>query len=200
MAKKLVKSESDDFAVLAKKQTSGRGRKGRHWLSPKGGLYFTICTDYDPILSIKIGVAIARALEDLDIKSSLKWPNDVLVNDKKICGILTEIFENRALVGIGLNIDSEPIDNSTSIESVTEKTYSPEKIMKSILTNFYGRSSNILKSYRQYSSTIGKDVRVETASGTISGKVKDIDEKGRLVLQDGSKIISGDVIHLRSSN
>ncbi|MFO7991776.1 MAG: biotin--[acetyl-CoA-carboxylase] ligase [Thermoplasmata archaeon] len=200
VAKKLAKKKRDDFLVLAKEQTSGRGRKGRNWLSPKGGLYFTICTDHDHLLSIKTGVAIARALGDMDINSSLKWPNDVLVNNKKICGILTEIYENRALVGIGLNIDSEPIDDSTSIESVTEKKYLPENLMKSILRYFYDGSIDVLESYRQYSSTIGKDVRIETASGIITGKVNDIDENGRLILQDGSKVISGDVIHLRPPN
>ncbi len=200
VAKKLAKSESDDFVVRADEQTSGRGRKGRNWLSPEGGLYLTICTDYDPLLSIKTGVAIANALKELDIDPSLKWPNDVLVNDKKICGILTEIIENRALVGIGLNIDSEPIDDSTSIKSVTDKKYSSENLMKSILRYFYDRSIDVLGSYRKYSSTIGKDVRIETASEMITGKVKDIDEKGRLVLEDGTKVISGDVIHLRPSD
>ncbi|MFO7792599.1 MAG: biotin--[acetyl-CoA-carboxylase] ligase [Candidatus Saliniplasma sp.] len=200
VAKKLAKCKNDDFIVQANEQTSGRGRKGRNWLSPKGGLYFTICTDYDPLLSIKTGVAIAFALEDRDIHPSLKWPNDVLVNDKKICGILIEILKSRALVGIGLNIDSDPIEDSTSIESIKGKKYSSEKIMKSIIRYFYDGSIDVLGSYRQYSSTIGKEVWVETASGMITGKVNDIDEKGRLVLQDGSKVISGDVIHLRSSN
>lgn len=130
----------------------------------------------------------------------MKWPNDVLVNDKKICGILIEILKSRALVGIGLNIDSDPIEDSTSIESIKGKKYSSEKIMKSIIRYFYDGSIDVLGSYRQYSSTIGKEVWVETASGMITGKVNDIDEKGRLVLQDGSKVISGDVIHLRSSN
>ncbi|MFW6038706.1 MAG: biotin--[acetyl-CoA-carboxylase] ligase [Candidatus Saliniplasma sp.] len=200
VAKKLAKTKSDDFVVQADEQTSGRGRKDRDWLSPKGGLYFTICTDYEPLLSIKAGIAIARALEDLDVQLSLKWPNDVLVNDKKICGVLTEINVNRALVGIGLNLDSEPIDDSISMKSVTDKKYSPEDLMKSILKYFYDRAINILKKYRQYSSTIGKNVRVETEYGTITGKVNDIDEKGRLVLDDGTKVISGDVIHLRPSN
>jgi len=200
VAKKIAKIKSDDFVVRANEQTSGRGRKGRSWLSPIGGLYFTICTDYDPLLSIKTGVAIASALKKLDIDPSLKWPNDVLVNDQKICGILIEIIEKRALVGIGLNIDSEPIDDSTSIKSVTDKKNSSENLMKSILRYFYDGSIDVLESYRQYSSTIGKDVRIETASGMITGKVKDIDEKGRLVLEDGTKIISGDVIHLRPSD
>lgn len=169
-------------------------------MSPKGGLYFTICTDYEPLLSIKAGIAIARALEDMEVQPSLKWPNDVLVNDKKICGVLIEIFEKRALVGIGLNLDSEPIDDSISMKSVTNKKYSPEDLMKSILKYYYDKSINTLKKYRQYSSTIGKNVRVETESGTISGNVNDIDKKGRLVLEDGTRVISGDVIHLRPSN
>ncbi|MFW6141173.1 MAG: biotin--[acetyl-CoA-carboxylase] ligase [Candidatus Saliniplasma sp.] len=200
VAKKLAKTKSDDFVVQADEQTSGRGRKDRNWMSPKGGLYFTICTDYEPLLSIKAGIAIARALEDMEVQPSLKWPNDVLVNDKKICGVLIEIFEKRALVGIGLNLDSEPIDDSISMKSVTNKKYSPEDLMKSILKYYYDKSINTLKKYRQYSSTIGKNVRVETESGTISGNVNDIDKKGRLVLEDGTRVISGDVIHLRPSN
>lgn len=139
-------------------------------------------------------------MKDIDVNPSLKWPNDVLINDKKICGILTEILENRAIVGIGLNMVSEPIEDSTSIESVTGEEYPSEDLMRSIMRYFYDESINILRSYRLYSSTIEKDVRVDTVSGTVSGTVKNIDENGRLVLKDGTKILSGDVIHLRASD
>ncbi len=197
VAKKLAENREEDFVVHAYVQTSGKGRKGRGWLSPRGGLYFTICTQYDPHLSIRAGVAVARALDDVGISPALKWPNDVLVEDKKICGILIEVMREKALVGIGINLESRPLETSISLSSVTDENIKKIDLIKSILKYFYDDSIESLTIYRKYSSTIGKKVKIETTSGFIYGTVKDVDDKGRLVLESGKKVISGDVIHLK---
>ncbi len=188
---------SEDFAVVAEEQTSGRGRLDRKWISPKGGLYFSICTEHEPLLPLKVGAAVAQTLDDLGVKPSLKWPNDVLVDDKKICGILAESVGRRAVVGLGVNIDRSPVEGSTCIHSVLGRPLASETVMNGIITRFK-RITHVMDDYKRYSSTIGSNVMIETPSGKVTGIVEDIDEKGRIVLDNGRKIISGDVIHLRS--
>ncbi|MFP4050522.1 MAG: biotin--[acetyl-CoA-carboxylase] ligase [Thermoplasmata archaeon] len=196
VAKKIAKNESTDFVVLAEEQTSGRGRKDRSWKSPPGNLYFSLCIEKGPILSLKTSVAVAMTLEKLEITPGVKWPNDILVDEKKICGILTEIIEGRGIVGIGLNVNSAPIEDSTCVSELTEAEHSPKSLMEDIVFNFY-EIEDVMVQYIHYSSTIGEKVRIKTAEEEFEGIVKDIDEKGRLVLQDGRRFLSGDVIHLR---
>ncbi len=187
----------EDFVVVAEEQTSGRGRLNRKWISPKGGLYFSLCCEQEPLLPLKAATAVAQTLDDLGVPPSLKWPNDVLVDGKKICGILVEIVGSKAVIGVGVNMDSTPIKGSTCVHHILERPVSSETIMDGIITRFK-RINHVLETYKQYSSTIGKEVVIKTPSGNVSGRVEDIDEKGRIVLDNGSSIISGDVIYLRS--
>ncbi len=182
--------------VRAEKQTAGRGRKDRSWRSPSGNLYFSLCTEKEPLLSLKASVAVIKTLKEIGISASLKWPNDVLVNEKKICGILTEIVDDRGIVGIGLNVASAPIEDSICVSDLVDEGYALDKLMKDIISSFY-KIDDVLDLYRSYSSTIGERVKIKTAADDHEGIVEDIDEEGRLVLENGKKFISGDVIHLR---
>lgn len=106
--------------VVALSQRRGRGRKGREWFSPRGGLYLTIVTERMSACRATIvsSVSIARALEKIGIKSSIKWPNDLYVENNKISGILSVTTEDKTLIGIGVNVRTEkfpPDLNATSI-------------------------------------------------------------------------------------
>ncbi len=142
---------------------------------------------------------MAKTLESLDIDPRLKWPNDVLVEGKKICGILTEVYEDRGIVGIGLNVEVAPIEDSVCITDLAENEVSIDGLLKEIISNFYG-IDEVLETYRDYCSTIGKRVKVKTVSGEKEGVVEGIDESGRIVLENGKRFISGDVIHIEKED
>jgi len=148
---------------------------------------------------LKASVAVAKTLESLDIEPRLKWPNDVLVEGKKICGILTEVYEDRGIVGIGLNVEVAPIEDSVCITDLAENEVSIDGLLKEIISNFYG-IDEVLETYRDYCSTIGKRVKVKTVSGEKEGVVEGIDESGRIVLENGERFISGDVIHIEKED
>jgi len=168
----------------------------RSWRSPPGNLYFSLCTERISLLPLRASVAVAQSLKEIGISPSLKWPNDVIVDEKKICGILTEVVDDRGIIGIGLNVSSAPIEGSICISDLLETEVSLDDMMKKIISNFYD-IEDVLKIYKNYSSTIGEQVRIKTTDEEFEGLVTDIDEKGRLVLENGKKFISGDVVHLR---
>lgn len=184
--------------VQADKQTSGRGRKDRTWKSPPGNLYFSLCTKRTSLLPLRASVAVVQTLEDIGISPSLKWPNDVIVNKKKICGILTEVVDDRGIIGVGLNVESAPIEESICISDLLDTEVSLDELMKMIISDFYD-IKDVLEVYRNHSSTIGERVKIKTVNHDFKGVVEDIDEKGRLVLENGKRFISGDVVHLRET-
>jgi len=158
--------------IVADAQEKGRGRRGHVWLSPRGGLYTSISLKSDPLLSLRVGVAVARALRQLGIVARLKWPNDVLVAGKKIAGILIEASGGTAIVGIGVNIDNAPL------------TY----------------RDDVIEVYRSLCVTLGHKVRVSIAAGKqVTGIALGIDRDGHLLVDDGRAtrtIAGGDCVHL----
>ena len=125
----------EGLCVIARQQTAGRGRHGRTWVSAKdSGLYFsivlrpTIATRFLPLITLMAGVAVYDTLKELGLKPDIKWVNDVLIGEKKICGILAETVETplgiAVVVGIGINLTNanfpdEIADTATSIQAVT---------------------------------------------------------------------------------
>jgi len=149
IAKKLAEKNIREAIVLAEEQTSGRGRYGRAWFSPIGGLWFSILLrpNIDPMDSIKLmaltGLAITKAIRDFThLPAFIKWPNDVYINDKKVCGILIEssIEDNRLkyiIIGIGLNVNNSfsnispnILKNITSLRSELGKFIDKEALFK----------------------------------------------------------------------
>jgi len=189
-AKKLIREgQGGGLVVVADEQTRGRGRLGREWISLAGGLYFSAVFKKRDDISLLAGVAVAKSLREIGINAKIKWPNDVIVEGKKLAGILVEIFEGYAIVGVGVNMDEEPLPTATSVR---------DELLERIMKNF--EIENVFDEYRRLSATIGKNVRVEMVNGSIEGTVVNIDEYGRLVVKcsDGlKKIASGDCIHLR---
>ena len=114
---KNLKKPKEDTLIIAKKQTGGRGTKGRSFICEEGGVYMSLlklypCKAKDSFsIMMNSAVAVVKTLSAFDIKAKIKWPNDIIVNGKKICGILIEnVFEGdevaRSIVGIGLNVNN----------------------------------------------------------------------------------------------
>jgi BirA family biotin operon repressor/biotin-[acetyl-CoA-carboxylase] ligase len=148
-AKEIVKNSKPWTVVLAKEQTGGYGRKGNFWYSPKGGLYFSLILPKTKIedlqiLTVLAAFCVAKILkEDFKLESFIKLPNDVCVNSKKICGILTEnmIFGKEvknSIIGIGLNTNIEKfpkdLENiATSIKIELKKEVDNKELLEKIL-------------------------------------------------------------------
>ena len=192
--------------IIAEVQEHGRGRHGRAWLSPRGGLYASIVMRPDPLLPLCVGVAIVRALREVDIPAMLKWPNDVLVRERKIAGILIEAVEQWAIVGIGVNIEQAPLATATCVRGETSEPVTCDTLVGSILKKLEGvLSGEILETYKALSATIEREVRIEIegAKGArvICGRAIGVDRVGRLLVEAEGichTIVSGECIHLRN--
>ena len=189
-------------AMLAEAQSSGRGRFGRTWLSPAGGLYATYIMPVDPLLSLRAGVAVARALRDLGVPASLKWPNDVLIRNKKVAGILIEAMDAAAFVGIGLNLTESPLETATHLAAegaATGRQPLTERIGINLFQN--AAPSDVLAAYRTFCATLGQNVRIlRTGNPPWEGTAEAIDGHGRLLVRTAEGLVtlaSGECHHLR---
>ncbi|MCS7121918.1 MAG: biotin--[acetyl-CoA-carboxylase] ligase [Archaeoglobaceae archaeon] len=198
------KFSKPNILFFAEKQTEGRGRWGRRWESDLGGLYFsfTLKPHFEELQKITIvsGLAVAEAIMDLGLRAELKWPNDVLIDGKKVCGILCELSgtyeEPIVIVGVGINVRNK-FENATSL--CDYKVCSLNLVFKKFCESFQ-RISNlswreIILRYKNFCKTSGKFVRVLTPHGVVEG-FAEIDDDGALLV-NGRKILAGDCLHLR---
>jgi len=218
-AKELAKKNKNNLVIISERQERGRGRFGRKWSSELGGLYMTVILkekdlDKARYLTFIAAISVAKSVRKLsNLNAKVKWPNDVLVNDKKICGILTETVsekENYALIGIGVNINQKKFgknitNKATSLKIETNKSYNIKNISKTIIKEFnklYNNYKNknyikIISIWKKYSHTLGKKIKAETLSGVYIGKAVDVDNNGDLILKlnNGTikKIVEGDI-------
>ncbi len=200
IAKKLVENGAEEGVVVADLQTEGRGRLDRKWISPLGGLYFSIVLKINEKLPLISAIAVAQTLKKNDLDAKIKWPNDILIKNKKIAGILIECINEYAILGIGINIDKTPLESATSIKDEGVHV-SKEALLNQILEHlyFYKSAENIVEEYKKLSDTIGRFVRIKTVKEAIEGKAVDIDEHGKLIIEKDNElktIISGDCIYL----
>lgn len=217
----------EGLCILSREQTDGRGRRDRGWVSEKdAGLYFSILlrphvtARYLPLLTLMTAVAVSEALEKFGLETDIKWPNDLLVKDKKISGILAEMTETptgrAVIVGIGINLkDSafspEIADTATSLEGQLNRPTPAEDVLQSVTRSFsdyydvFSREdgSKIIRQNWAKRSSYSEDkpVRVVTGSKVFDGTTRGIDENGALRVQtaDGSMEVvhAGDVERLR---
>ncbi len=220
-AKKLVKEGIEEgIVVVSDVQSSGRGRKNRTWSSPKGGLWFSIVLypNISPkrgmLVTMASSVAVAEGIKVITgLNSVIKWPNDLLINGRKVCGILTELDAemdkiNYAIIGIGINVnnrlDIELKKIATSLMKEIGTSISRVKLLRSILKSFdanynkliLGDYDSIKASWLSYSNIIGKKIQVQDEKKVINGKVVDVDDSGCLMLKTKRgtvRIISGDI-------
>jgi len=210
--------------VFAEEQRSGRGRMGRSWESARGlNLYLsillrpTIVPAQAPQLSLVAGVAVAEALETLGVDGRIKWPNDIVVGGRKLCGILTEIVAEAdrvecVVVGIGVNLNGEVSDFSpalrskaTSVREATGRRVDRGAFLRALLGVFeraYGvfeRSgfAGVAPQWRRRSYLEGRRVDVEGVGERLAGRCLGIDDDGALLVDTGgaapARVIAGDV-------
>ncbi|MEW6679868.1 MAG: biotin--[acetyl-CoA-carboxylase] ligase [bacterium] len=202
LARSLILSGANDGeVVISEIQSSGRGRRGNEWVSPRGGLWFSIIlfpynlnVDSLPLFSLGISFAISEAIkQETGLFCFTKWPNDLYIKEKKIGGILIEsdISLNRVnwlIVGIGINVNIDKgllPENATSIKEELKKGVSLEDLFLSILNGIDEIYTNIdgildlLPMIKERCITIGKEVQFEN----ISGRAIDIDLQGRLIIK-----------------
>ncbi|MDX2082495.1 MAG: biotin--[acetyl-CoA-carboxylase] ligase [Rickettsiales bacterium] len=205
----------DREIILADKQTAGKGRNSRVWHSPQGNLYFSLVLQPN-ISAQKIAqisfvavTALRLAIQLLkpDLKIENKWPNDLLIDEKKIAGILLESKINQkncelVIVGIGLNIVSNP--GQTIFPASNLKKFGIEISCEKALKNFLNQFENLYKNYLDFgfvgirklwlekSFCLNQEIKVKNNNQEISGIFSDLDEEGNLILKtsDGIKKIS----------
>jgi BirA family biotin operon repressor/biotin-[acetyl-CoA-carboxylase] ligase len=211
--------------VLADEQTGGRGREGRRWLSPAGGLYLSVLLrprfEGVGLVPLAAGVAVAEAVAERGIAAELKWPNDVLVVGRKVAGILAEAASGAGGVvwvalGIGLNV-SLPVEAVppelrpfvTSLAAEGARGLELEEVAAAVLahlTVWYdalrSHPASVVDAWRARSAPWwGRLVDVQTTDELVRGRLHDVDGTGALVLEleDGGRrpILSGEVVRLR---
>jgi BirA family biotin operon repressor/biotin-[acetyl-CoA-carboxylase] ligase len=215
------KGAKEGTIVIAEAQTHGRGRLSREWLSPEGGIYFTIVlrpriSPADaPRINLMASVAVAATLRKFfGLKAELKWPNDVLIGGRKVCGILAEMDAeidavNFVNVGIGINANSSVAGfekTATSLKDTLGKQISRKELLRALIMEIEQRQPllmkpDLLEEWKKLSVTLNKDVRIIAPGEAIVGRAIDIDTTGALIIteKDGSlkKAMAGDCIHLR---
>lgn len=211
--------------VVAETQTAGRGRRGRTWYSPpRHGLYLSVILRPQlpvreiPRVSLVIGVAVAETLEAaFQLPARIKWPNDILINNRKIAGVLSEVVTGSQgidciVTGIGLNINNPlqdfPGDLRTAPTSVLAEKETPvsrvrvlQELLMHLETRYYqlleGNFNGILDKGKSLSTIIGKEVEYDSQNGPAIGQAVDIDDNGFLLVKDKSgkihTVTSGEV-------
>ena len=202
--------QAQGLVVVAEEQTAGRGRLDRSWDSPpRAGLTFSVLLRPDlPVerwgwVPLLAGLAVAQAIrEQTELDAVLKWPNDVLIDGKKVAGLLAEVSDGAVVLGVGLNVTTRaselPHEQATSLLLAGATMTDRETLLKSLLRGLSGvLGDRDYAPYRALCSTLGRQVRVELPGGTsVEGLAEAVDDEGRLVV-DGTAYAAGDVVHLR---
>lgn len=192
--------------VMAETQTAGRGRYGRTWQSPKGNLYMSLVLPdmgkNTPYIAFLTAVAVADSLPDFNV--SLKWPNDVLLDGKKLAGILVEKVGDKVIVGIGVNIISNPTENVLYPTASLEGRLRPMTVAKRILLQYNTLLELLDKKgfkairtrWLSCAKGLGQAMSVHLADSEVQGIFKGISATGALLLKEKRstrKITVGDV-------
>ncbi|MGP4024904.1 biotin--[acetyl-CoA-carboxylase] ligase [Actinomadura sp. 3N407] len=240
LAERAGEGAPEGTVLVTELQTAGRGRLGRSWTAPpRSGLMFSVLLrprvpvpmlGWAPLLT---GVAVATAVRrmtawsqegdgflsggDAAVDARLKWPNDLLVGDRKLAGILTEKTGGGLVVGVGLNVglreDELPVPSATSLAIEGAPLSDRAPLLRAILREFATwyrewtalggdpETSGLRTAYKDLCATLGRQVRVELpGEETLTGTARDVDGSGRLVVSGtgGDRVVSaGDVVHVR---
>jgi BirA family biotin operon repressor/biotin-[acetyl-CoA-carboxylase] ligase len=224
LKQRAVEGCPEGLVALADFQTAGRGRLDRTWASPpRSSLLCSVVLrprlDADELQLVVAAVALAtrHALERLSgLRAQLKWPNDLIVGDRKLGGLLAEIVVTPegydVVVGLGLNLTYEGPEQvkATSVRAETGVTLVPRGALDIVLEELDPRREQLehpegraalRRDYERALATIGKDVRIEQHDGAVEGRARGVDDAGRLLVDAGGEIRAfgvGDVVHLRA--
>jgi BirA family transcriptional regulator, biotin operon repressor / biotin---[acetyl-CoA-carboxylase] ligase len=178
--------------VVTDHQTAGRGRLGRRWQAPPGtALLASFVLPAHPLASLAAGVAAAEACGP---QVRLKWPNDLLVGEAKLGGVLVEAAAGRCIVGIGVNLTASP-PGAARLEEPRDRLL--DRLEERLRTWMKAEPDQVLSRWRELSATLGRRVRVELGSEVIEGIAEDVAADGSLLVA-GRGLVAGDVIHLRA--
>jgi len=220
VARGLARNNCPHFTVvISGRQTKGRGRLDRTWLSSEGGLYFTMVLrpKIPPALSSRVNFAasmiLARTLRKMfEIDARVKWPNDILIDGRKVSGLLSEMeaetdrvrFIN---VGVGINVNNDPTvvePMATSLKKILGRKIARRALLSEFLDGFESRLNrgaleHVVSEWKKYAETLNRHVTIVTDREISEGLAVDVDKDGALILKlaDGSvkKIIYGDCFH-----
>ena len=214
-AKTLIKGAPEGAVILVDQQTGGRGRFGKQWYSPEGGIWMSvILRPLDPsLITIIAGIAVCRALHMNGVLPGIKWPNDIVLNGKKIGGTLTEIIDKTIILGIGVNLNirefPDELEATASSVFLETKKHLEKKMVFDVLCKQLddcyimlkqNKVTDLLTEWRHYTILLGQQVVIEMPDKELSGKVLDISRDGALIVMrsDGKimKVVAG-VCHLR---
>ena len=210
--------------IISREQTGGMGRLGRLWSSPKGGIWATLIlkpslpVDKMFMLTLVGSVAIAKVIrKKYQIGALIKWPNDIMIADKKLAGLLVEVNTHKeemdyCLLGFGINvnvplerIDSNIRDRVTSISDELGYVVDPAKFLAACLKAFEirydqiedGEYDSVVREWKAMSATLGRRVRVNKLSTSFEGEAIDVDKDGTLFVRKDNgtieRVIAGDV-------
>ena len=213
----------EGLVIVGGEQTKGRGRLKRNWHSPKDlGLWFSIILtpkkdpERIPLLTLIGALSVHDAIKNIGIETDLKWPNDILYKNKKLCGVLSQFKSSgnnieRVVVGIGLNVNQKEFprvikNDSISLRMIKGEIIDREKILADILNKFAyyytkfqkGEYISIIEIWKKEMTMLNKKITVNTAKDEqYKGKVVDITENGALIIEQQDKtrktLIAGDV-------
>ena len=220
--------KEDGTIIIAEKQTSGRGRRDRIWASPKGGMWFSLIihpkfdVSSSTLVPIAGAVALSKSIRSiLGVETQVKWPNDIMMNGKKVAGMLVNAsFQanniDYLVLGVGINFDVDvkklekrlsKSPNFYGVNSLRKKddNTSPTVLLREFLLQFEkvlvqlnkGEKSKIVKEWTKRADRIGKKITINTSNGEISGISHGIDNDGALKLKTAKemkKIFVGDVV------
>lgn len=230
VARLAAQGAEEGLAIVADEQTAGRGRLQRTWVSPKGaGLYFSILLrpkiplDRWPLVTLMAALAVAEALqESCNLATDIKWPNDLLAGERKICGILAEVIDIESgkgiVLGIGINLTNDAFPEelagrAVSVAEATSQRPNRDAILNALLkalTRWYALlhedwgSERMLDAWVSRSSYAeGKLVKVTNGDETVVGLTRGLEKDGALRLEMANGVTTivraGDVVNLRSA-
>ena len=195
----------EDTAIIAREQTGGKGTKGRSFSSPRGGVYLSLVRYYpckaENSFSLMIAscMAVVKTLELYGVSADVKWPNDVFLNGKKICGILIKnSFEGenvkKSITGIGVNVNNDIpkdlADIAINLKSVVGEV-DIDEFYKRLIENLYADYS--VDEYRSRNIVLGKEITVIKNGESRKAVAEDIAADGSLVLKGGERLFYGEV-------
>lgn len=214
----------DGTLVISEEQTGGKGRLGRIWSSPKGGIWMSILLkpNIEPIYASKLtqlaAAALIKVLRSLEIDAFIKWPNDIYINGKKVCGILTEMKcdmdrINYIVVGVGINVNLDKSDfnedvlsSATSLKIEKNRTFSRIDLLTEFLKSFEelyidfvekGDYSKVVSICRDFSILLNKDAFLITSRSKEAVTCVGINDEGELIVKDSNgnekRILSGEI-------
>ena len=201
------------MVAVADHQTAGRGRLGRTWEAPRGAslLLSVLLTPSLPpgrlhLVTAAVALSAADACESVaGFRPGLKWPNDLVVDDRKLAGVLAEADLPAVVVGIGVNVnwDTDVPNGGVAANQVAGRPVDADALLATLLDRLstrYGDWDAIARDFRRSSATIGRDVRVDLVDESFTGTAADITDDGHLLVDVGMclrTVTAGDVVHLR---